>query len=187
MKKEVLKPKNIIFIVLLLLMIIPHTRFKIQVFIHKGIALFSPSIIETDERTVLKDYNWTLIDHKGNTFTFEAAKEKVILVNFWATWCPPCVAELPSLQALYNDYQDKVVFVFISNEEVDTIHSFFAKEDYNFPVFKPQSNPPKTFEVPTIPRTFLIDKKGKIVIDKLGAANWNSDVIRNQLDALLLE
>lgn len=180
------KIKNIIFFIIIGLLFIPQMRQPIQVLLHKGLALFSPSTIDESKQIVVKDYNWSLKTKDGNAINFESTKGKVVLVNFWATWCPPCIAEMPSMQSLYDDYKDKVEFVFVSNEEFSVINEFVIKKGYIFDIYNPMTKYPKTFDVTSIPRTFLIDKNGRIVIDKTGAANWNSEAVRNTIDQLLL-
>lgn len=179
------KIKNIIFFIIIGLLIIPQTRQPIQVFLHKSLALFSPSIIDAANQVVIEDYSWRLKTTGGTPFNFESTKGKVVLVNFWATWCPPCIAEMPNMQLLYNDYKDKIEFVFVSNEEFSVINEFISKKGYTFDVYKPLTQNPEIFDVTSIPRTFLIDKTGKIVIDKRGAANWNSGTVRSTIDDLL--
>src|SRR5690606_41007497 len=82
---------------------------------------------------------------------------------------------MPSLDALYESYKEEVVFLFVSNESQETISNFITKNNYGFKVHTPITAYPKPFDASAIPRTFVIDKKGYIVIDKTGAANWNSD------------
>ncbi len=178
--------KNILFLILLALLIIPQTRQPIQVFLNKGLALFAPSVVDASKQKHLTDYTWTLKPVQNTTtFNFETTKGKVVLVNFWATWCPPCIAEMPSLQALYNTHKDNITFVFVSNEDTDVISKFITKEGYTLPVYQPLTNTPKVFDVKQIPRTFLIDKNGNIIIDKVGAANWNSDSVNKTIQSLL--
>lgn len=176
---------NIIFLGIILIMIIPQTRMPIQVFLHKGLSLFGVSVVDEEERKLVKFEDWDLIELGGKSINFIDSEGEVVLINFWATWCPPCVAEMPSLQELYSDYNELVTFLFISNEEPETIKKFMLKKGYDFKVYRPQSTYPELFDVRSIPRTFLIDKNNKIVIDKKGAANWNSQQIRKQLDLLL--
>ena len=185
MKKSQIK--NLIFVLIIALMIIPQTRKPIQTFIQKGIAMFSPSIIDENKRDLVDDYNWQLQDIEGSSVNFNTSENKVVLINFWATWCPPCIAEMPSLHKLYDDYQDKIDFYFVSNEEVGVLNDFLSKNNYAFKVHIPKTKYPESFDISSIPRTFLIDKDGNIVIDKTGAANWNSEKVRNQIDALLAE
>ncbi|SHJ00484.1 TlpA family protein disulfide reductase [Algibacter luteus] len=179
------KIKNIIFFIIIGLLIIPQTRQPIQVLLHKSLAVFSPSTINTSKQETLEDYNWLLKNSEGTVLNFQDLKGKVILVNFWATWCPPCIAEMPSMEALYKDYSGKIDFVFVSNEDFQVVNEFIKKKGYTFEVFNPLTQYPSNFDVTSIPRTFLLDKEGHIVIDKTGAANWNSDKVRTSIDDLL--
>lgn len=178
------KRNNIIFLIVFAVLLIPQTRKPIQVFLQKGLALISPPVINENKQSSITDYNWKLKDESGTILNFEDTKEKVVLVNFWATWCPPCIAEMPSLQKLYNDYNNKIEFVFVSDESFKTINSFLEKNNYTFKVYK-EASKSDFFNIRGIPRTFLIDKQGKVVIDKTGAANWNSDSVRQTIDDLL--
>lgn len=176
---------NIIFILFIAVLIIPQTRQPIQILLHKGLALFSPSIVAKEERIQLTDYNWNLVDENGNAYNFNEANGKVVFINFWATWCPPCIAEMPSMEKLYKDYKNEVVFLFVSNEKQEVISKFKSKNSYNFIVYASVTKHPEIFETRSIPRTYILDKKGNIAIDKSGAADWNSASVRKLLDTLL--
>jgi len=178
--------KNIIFLILIAVLLIPQTRKPIQVLIHRGLLLISnPSVLEDNETTKLTDYHWELIDQEEQHYNFNNAKKRVVLVNFWATWCPPCIAEMPSLQKLYDDYKDKADFLFVTSDSKDEITSFLEKHNYSFKVYRPISGYPKYFNVTSIPRTYLIDKEGTVVMDEENAADWNSKRVRNFIDGLL--
>lgn len=183
-KKPKLSSSNILFGLFIVLMIIPQSRQFIQIQLQKGLSLFSPSIEDEDERIQLQTYQWTLQDTSGDVYDFSSAKNKVVFINFWATWCPPCIAEMSDLNQLYNDYNDKVEFLFVTNDDIEKVKTFLKKNEYTLNVYYPMSNHPN-FEVSSIPRTFLIDKNGNIVIDKTGVANWNGDKVRATLDELL--
>ncbi len=176
---------NIIFLVIILLIIIPQTRQPIQVFLQKGLAMFSPSVIDEEDRVVLTDYDWQLVDENGITYNFNDAKGRVVFINFWATWCPPCIAEMPSMEKLYQDYKEDVDFLFVSNETQEVISKFKKKHDYEFRVHASVTPNPVQLETSSIPRTFVLDRDGNIVIDKTGAADWNSKTVRRLLDDLL--
>ncbi|WP_235989381.1 TlpA family protein disulfide reductase [Psychroserpens algicola] len=187
-KSKKAKIYNLIFIAVIVVLIVPQTRQPIQVLLNKGLALIiKPSIIDTSERIQLKNYNWQLQTVDGTDFNFSAAEGKVVVLNFWATWCPPCIAEMPSLEKLYQDYKsnEDVIFLFVSNEDSDKLHKFMMDKDYSFPVYQPLTQYPSEFEVSSIPRTFIIDKNGAIVIDKSGAADWHSDKVTKTIDDLL--
>ena len=179
------KITNLIFIAVIALMIIPQTRQPIQIFLNKGLALISPSVTKEAKRDKIEDYNWQLVDMQGQSIDFNESRDKVVLINFWATWCPPCIAEMPSLHKLYDDYKESVDFYFVSNEKEGVLKSFLEKNGYDFNVQMPKSEYPEIFDVSSIPRTFLIDKAGSIIIDKKGAANWNSNSVRETIEELL--
>ncbi|OEJ98826.1 thiol-disulfide oxidoreductase [Flavivirga aquatica] len=185
MKVSKSKIKNIIFLIVIGLLIVPQTRRPIQILLHKGLALFSPSTINESEQITVTNYDWKLKDENDVVLNFEETKERVVLINFWATWCPPCIAEMSSMQELYNDYKNKIEFIFVSSETHAVINQFLMDNNYTFNVYNPITNYPEAFNITSIPRTFLIDKKGNIVIDKNGSANWNSDMVRKTIDGLL--
>ena len=185
MKTSKIKLSNIIFLVAILLLIIPQTRKPIQVFIQKGFAMISPSKTEESVQKQLSDYQWELTDSEGNILNFSDLKGKVVFLNFWATWCPPCIAEMPSINSLYQDYNKEVVFLLVSNENTNKVKQFLSDNEYNLNYYNPLTAAPKVLSSNSIPQTYVIDKSGKIIIEKNGAANWNSDTVRNLLDELL--
>lgn len=187
MKKK-LSLSNILFVLVILLLIIPETRKPILVTLHKGLSYVNQSsLIGAEDRTTLSNLNWRLKSYSNDVINLKDLQGKVVVVNFWATWCPPCIAEMPSLQILYDNYSDKVEFLFVSDETLETIKKFKSKKGFYFTVFNPLSEPPKELSTTSIPRTFVINKKGEIVIDESGAVNWNSEKVREQLNQLLSE
>ncbi|EDP69954.1 Thioredoxin-like protein [Flavobacteriales bacterium ALC-1] len=184
--KSKLTKRNIIFLIIIGILIIPQTRQPLQVLLHKGLSYINKSsIIEKKERVSVNYSNWKLISDNNSTLTFNDTKGKVVFVNFWATWCPPCIAEMPSLQALYNDYNDKVQFLFVTNDDFKTIEEFKTKKEFDFEVFIPLNDTPNQLVTRSIPRTFIINKKGEIVVDESGALDWNSKKVRAQIEELL--
>jgi thiol-disulfide isomerase/thioredoxin len=175
---------NILFAILIILLIIPQTRTPIQVFVLRTIS-FSPGQIDEEERVTLKDYDWNLSTLSTENINLDRSKGKVIIVSFWATWCAPCLAEMPELQELYDNYSDKVDFYFVSNEDKATLQKFLEKKDYSIPIYMPLEPSPSALESRSLPTTFLISKSGEIVIRKTGAASWNSERIHELLDSLL--
>lgn len=177
---------NILFGVFIVLMIVPQTRMPIQVFIQRFIS-FSPSEIDQEDRNTLKDYHWNLAELNSEKINLSQSEGKVILINFWATWCPPCVAEMPDLQELYDEYGDKVDFYFITNEKPDTVNFFLEKKGFKLPVYIQIEKSPEVLESSSLPTTYVISKSGEIVMRKTGAASWNSDKVHRVLDELLGE
>jgi thiol-disulfide isomerase/thioredoxin len=112
-------------------------------------------------------------------------KGKVIFMNLWATWCPPCVAEMPSLQKLYDKYGDQLAFYFVSNEKPATINRFLDSKNYTFPVYIPGSNYPKEFDSNSLPTTYVLDQEGKIIMEEVGAHDWYSNSFVEKIDGML--
>jgi thiol-disulfide isomerase/thioredoxin len=186
---KIKKPQvyNLLLLVFIVLMILPQTRKPIQIGVHSILGLFSPSIKNIEDRTQISTYNWQLLDVNSHQFDFNKTKGKVVFVNLWATWCPPCIAEMPNMQKIYQDYGDKVTFLFVSNEKSTKVSVFLNKKNLTIPAYYPITNNPKEISSTSIPATYIIDKKGFIVVEKIGVANWNSDVVRELLDQLLSE
>lgn len=174
----------IVIVVFTIVLLVPQIRFPVQVFIQR-IFSFSPSEIEEEEREILEDYHWNLSDLDGEIHAFEELKGEVILINFWATWCPPCVAELPDLAELYNDYGNKVNFLFVSDESKDKLKGFLEKKELELPVYSSITAIPGELYYTALPTTFLIARNGEIIMRKEGSASWNSEKVRNVLDRLL--
>jgi len=172
---------NVLFVIAIGFLLYPPTREWGM----RQIA-FAPSVNNVEETEIINSYNWELNGVNTQSVNFNKFEDKIVFVNFWATWCPPCRAELPMIQKLYNDYKDKVVFVFVTNENWNTVKPFFDKNEYDLPVYNSSTRPPQKFtEVNSIPASYLIDKKGNILISKVGAADWNSNKVRNLLDDLI--
>ncbi|TMU50616.1 TlpA family protein disulfide reductase [Flagellimonas algicola] len=159
---------------------------------HLGVItgkLFSGSagVIAEDKRETLENYQWKLVHLDGSQFNFEDTQGKVVLVNFWATWCPPCVAELPSMDRLHNAYKDKVIFAFVANDDKEKVQSFLVKREFDLPVYFEASRTPDLLVSRSIPATYILDKSGAIVVREIGAAQWDSEETRELLDQLLAE
>ena len=187
MKFKKSKINTILTVIFAVLLLMPQTRKPIQLVLNKVIALFGPSVSIKENAIKLSEYNWKLLDVEGNEFNLESTRGKVVFINSWATWCMPCVAELPSMQKLYQDYSDKIVFLFISSESMQTAKEFMERKEYTLPVFRPITAAPKHLNNRSIPTTYVIGKKGMIHVNKKGASNWNSKDVRALLDNLIAE
>ncbi len=120
--------------------------------------------------------NFSLEDLKGKKSELKHFKGKVVFLNFWATWCGPCKEEMPSMEALYNQFKEKdFVFLAISvdYEGVKPVKEYIEKQRYTFPVLiDPKCETLDLFEVKGIPTTFLIDKKGIVIGRAIGPKDW---------------
>ncbi len=177
---------NLLIVVFVGLLIVPQTSIPIKVFFQQ-LIMASPSEVDSSVRKKLSNYHWQLSTVDGSTIDFSNSEDKVVLLNLWATWCPPCLAELPSMQKLYTAYGDKVDFYFVTAEDAATVNKFMEKKGYDFPVYRETQRPPAELRVTTIPTTFLIDTDGEIIIQKTGAAQWDSEEVVDILENLLVD
>lgn len=177
---------DIVIAIMLLLLLIPGTRKDMAALILKPtLFLHQPSVNANKVKLAEEAYSWQLQNADGITFTMNDFKDKVVLINLWATWCPPCIAEMPDLQNLYNDYSDKMEFLFVSNEQMDIVQEFMRDKEFTLPAYSPLTAYPAELETNSIPATFIINKDGEIVVSKSGVAKWNSKRMRNVLDILI--
>lgn len=172
---------NILFVIAIGLLLHPTSK----TWILKMIS-FSPSLENTENRVQLSTYDWDLQGINTENYDFNQAKGKVVIVKLWATWCVPCIAEMPSIQALYDDFGDRVDFLPVTTDTPEKVNSFLKERGFSMPVYNQISQAPKELYSKTIPKTFLIDKKGEIVIEA-GRSNWNTKKTRKLLDKLLKE
>ncbi|MGQ1889321.1 TlpA family protein disulfide reductase [Thermophagus sp. OGC60D27] len=176
---------DFLFMIFVFAMLFPGTRKPVSAFLIRQI-LFPPS--ETEKVMFLSENDWQMPLLKSETLKpvlLDKFKGKPMFVNFWATWCPPCIAEMPSIQKLYDDYKEKVAFILVSTEDCTTVNSFLAKSNYSFPAYCLAGGVPAIFETSTIPSSFIVSPGGRVVVHKTGAANWNSSKIRRLLDDML--
>lgn len=135
---------------------------------------------DLESTTILKVGNnlpsFTTQSLSGNTFSSDGLKGKVVLINFWATWCPPCKAELPLLQKnIYDKIKDKnfAVLCISRGEKDDVVKKFIEQNKYTFPVYiDPQAKTYNLFASKYIPRNFVIGKDGKV---KLATVGFNKE------------
>ncbi len=180
--------KNILFFGFIAFMFTP-AGMPTRALLIKGVSYITSRVenleIDADEQQTLTNVSWQLFDQAGKMVDYNDYKGKVVLVNNWATWCPPCVAEMPSLADLYKEYGDKVVFMFVAHDKPEKVKVFLQKNKLALPVYYSQTALPKLLQSPTIPTTFVISKNGKIVVRKTGPADWNSGQVHKILDKLI--
>ena len=114
--------------------------------------------------SLLQDASVSLTGMDGKTYSLAALRGKVVLVNFWATWCPPCRKEMPDMEKLYRQFAGKgFVVLAISDEDRETVEGFLAKQKYTYPVLlDPGRKVHTAFDVDGIPKSFLFDRTGKL-------------------------
>ena len=120
-----------------------------------------------DERRQQADF--TLSDLQGKSWTLKDLHGKIVLVNFWATWCPPCRKEMPDLETLYKRFKDQgFVVLAISDEEADKVKPFLAEKGFTYPILlDPGRKVNDLFRIEGIPKSFVYDRRGKLVAQSI--------------------
>ncbi|WP_156306817.1 TlpA family protein disulfide reductase [Sphingobacterium endophyticum] len=172
----------VLIIILAILVITPTTRVAIQRGLMK-IGLFKPDVpaqttnSQPSATPMVMTESAKLSDEAGKIVSTHDLQGKVVFINFWATWCGPCRAEMPSIQKLYNKYKDNenVVFMLVEIEHnLDGAKEFLAKEKLDMPIYFPESDIPSTWLGNSIPSTIVLNKQGMLVFDHAGMADYST-------------
>lgn len=151
--------------------------FAQRIVLATGIA--NPKIELVQENKTVAAYDFSLDAMNGGVLNFEEQRGKVIFINFWATWCAPCIAEMPSIQNLYDKFKDNpdVIFVMINVESKRSkAKKFIDKKAYSFPIYYPNaSRIPNVYSSDGIPTTYVVDKDGYIAYQKVGMASYDAE------------
>ena len=122
------------------------------------------------------DWDWTLTSLTGQTAKFSEFRGTVVFINFWATWCIPCRAELPGIQRLFDETKGKpFTFALISDERAGTVRQYMDEMHFSFPAYVTEQRRPRVFEDPGIPVTFIMRPDGRVVYKHDGPAKWDWD------------
>ena len=118
---------------------------------------------------VLQETGFSLTALDGKVYNLDALRGHVVLLNFWATWCPPCRKEMPDMQKLYERFKEKGLIVLaVSDEKRETVEGFLAKQDYTFPILlDPDRKTNTAFYVEGIPKSFLFDRQGRLAAQSI--------------------
>ena len=127
-------------------------------------------------------FDFSLTDINGKQVSLKDFQGKVIMLNFWATWCPPCRKEMPSMEVLYNKLKGRNFEMLAVNvqEDAKTVKDFINKNKYTFPVLiDTKAEAAARYQARSIPTTYIIDTNGKLAGGFIGAKEWDADnVIR---------
>jgi len=163
-------------------------------FLQRGIlatGLMNPDIERKEDLALSSekpeaDFSMNLINSKGEKVAMEELRGKVIFMNIWATWCPPCVAEMPGINKLYNDVdKNKVAFIMLSiDQDFQKAIDYNEKKGYDFDIYRLNGTIPQMYSSQSIPTTYVIDARGNLVMTHLGMGDYNTkdfkEFLKNQ-------
>ncbi|MBW8361333.1 MAG: TlpA family protein disulfide reductase [Kaistella sp.] len=134
--------------------------------------------------------NMSVRDETGKIISTSDLKGKVVFINFWASWCPPCRAEFPSIQKFYDQYRSNPDVVFLTvnlDDEVALGKAYLQKEKYTLPLLVPEGNIPEVYFSGSLPTTVVLDKTGAVRLHHAGMADYSKASFYEEIDALLKE
>jgi len=144
--------------------------------------------VETaDVKKTKADFSMTLKNAKGKTVSLADYKGKVIFINFWATWCPPCIAEMPSIEAMYNDIDlDKFEVLMVSfDRNFQKAIDYKERNNFGFDVYELDGPIPAMYNTRSIPTTYIIDAEGNLAFKHTGTADYNRQDFKDFLKTLM--
>lgn len=154
------------------------------------IGLFKPAIEQPKAQAIKDLSDIKFVDAKGKTISLADLNGKVVFLNFWATWCPPCLAEMPSVNKLHQQFKNdsEVVFILVdADNDFAKAQAYMDRKGYQLPVYNMASSIPEILFSGSLPTTVVLDKKGRLSFKEVGAADYASDkfiTFINQLKAL---
>ena len=134
--------------------------------------------------------NFMVMDNTGNTINTSDLKGKVVFMNFWASWCPPCRAEFPSIQKFYERYKHNPGVIFLTvnlDEDPGVGEAYLKKEQFTVPFLVPAGAIPSVYFSGSLPTTVVLDKNGGIRLQHAGMADYSKASFYKEIDALLDE
>lgn len=187
----------VVWAILFGLILLPSSRIFIQQQLMK-LGFFKPKLENVEQPTPEPRTNEQIAqtiptvsfkNETGKLYNVDKLKGKVLFINFWATWCPPCKAEMPSIQTLYNKFKenDKVEFLLVEIEnDLEGANKFLKQENLVLPVVYPNSSIPEEWLSGAIPTTVILNKAGELVSREQGMRDYSAksveDFIQNLID-----
>ena len=128
--------------------------------------------------------DFVLTGENGKTYRLKDYRGKVVVINFWATWCPPCRREMPSMNRMWQKIKDKGVQILAVNvgEDADTIFEFLGSYPVSFPLLMDSDGSVvKKYPVTGLPTTYIINPAGEVVYRAVGSREWDDPALYEQL------
>lgn len=176
---------NLLFIIVISLLVFhPNAKAWVlrQLF---SVGLFKADISEPKADT--RSYTLSFTGMNGEVVNTNDLKGKVVFINFWATWCPPCRAEMPSINQLYNKFKtdDRFVFLMVDADgNLSSSKDYMEKHNFDLQVYASSGAVPEQLYSGTLPTTIVLGKNNELVFKHEGISNYNSKNFEEQLRTL---
>ena len=150
------------------------------------LGLLQPTTELADDLQPDADLSVRLTTLDGEALSLTAFEGKTLFINVWASWCAPCLAEMPNIHSLYKEVaSDDIVFVMINvDDNVDVARQFVERRGYTFPVYRLTHPLPAVYDSAVLPTTYVIAPNGKIVTKHAGMAQYDTDTFKAYLRRL---
>ncbi len=133
--------------------------------------------------------DFTLPDLQGNPVQLSTLRGKVVFVNIWATWCPPCVEEMPTIQQVYDRFHHRgleVLAISIDTLEAQVVGPFMQRHHLTFPaLLDPAARTERLYRISGVPESFIVDKRGRLVEKIVGPRDWSHPQMITRFERLL--
>ncbi len=135
------------------------------------------------ESELKADLDFNLVNEAGETVSLDEFEGKVIFLNIWATWCPPCIAEMPAIQSLYEEVNGSgIEFVMLSvDEDFQKAIDYRKRKGYDFDIYRVKDGLPQMYHSSSIPTTYVIGADGTLEMTHKGMANYGADKFKTFL------
>jgi thiol-disulfide isomerase/thioredoxin len=161
------------------------------------VGLFQPNIPDISKEEVVTEFaSNTEMDrilfknNDGEVIPLSSLKDKVVFINFWATWCPPCIAEMPTIQKLYSEFKDNedIVFMMVDvDNQREKSQAFMDKRKFDLPIYTPAGPIPSSYLGGAIPTTLVLNKQGEVVFKHEGMGDFSNEEFKTFIKQLLGE
>jgi thiol-disulfide isomerase/thioredoxin len=169
---------NIVYIGAILLLLFNPAAKAMLIRALMNVGFFQPDItLVAKSSSIQRLPDVTLADEEGKTWPLADLQGKVIFVNFWATWCPPCLAEMPGINQLYSRFKGNPNIVFVTvdvDQQLTKSGRFLREHGWNLPLYQVIGTLPQALSSESIPSTIIFDRRGKIVYRHEGTTDYSS-------------
>jgi cytochrome c biogenesis protein CcmG, thiol:disulfide interchange protein DsbE len=130
-----------------------------------------------------------VFDRAGKKVDLTQQKDKILIVHFWATWCPPCVEETPALSKFWDQYKsrdDVALYAISVDKDWKAVDDFLGKNPSSLPLYRdPNEATAKRFGTTQYPETYIVNRKGRVLFRVQGAVDWNDPDVRARIEQII--